>query len=161
MSLFFPRQNISSFIIHKSFLGSFRFIGGKWMTSVSLVRDNLKPRNLISETANSHLGRPIVSPCFLQISKISHRWETWVLGESQNVIHIDKTERDVSKNMVHYSLENLACISQAKGKPEELKHTKVRDDGILLDVRGRHRNLVVSFLEVQFGKKPRNHPNRK
>ena len=54
--------------------------------------------------------------------------------------------------MVHYSLENLACISQAKGKPEELKYTKGRDDGSLLDVRGRHRNLVVSFLEVQFGK---------
>ena len=77
---------------------------------------------------------------------------TDVLGENQNVIHIDKTEREVTKNLVHHSLERLACISQAKRKPEELKHTKWGDDGSLLDVRVRHRNLVVSFLEIQFGK---------
>jgi hypothetical protein len=77
---------------------------------------------------------------------------TDVLGENQNVIHIDKTEREVTKNLVHHSLEHLACISQAKRKPEELEHTKWGDVGSLLDVRGRNRNLVVSFLEIQFGK---------
>ena len=46
-----------------------------------------------------------------------------VLGENQNVIHIDKTEGEVSKNLNH-SLKPLACISQAKRKPEELTHTK-------------------------------------
>ena len=71
---------------------------------------------------------------------------TEVLGENQNVIHIDKTEREVSKNLVHHSLECLACISQAKRNPEELEHTKGGDDGGPLDVRGRHRNLVLSFL---------------
>ena len=61
-----------------------------------------------------------------------------VLGENQNVIHIDKTEGGVSKNLKH-SLEPLACISQAKRKPEELTHTKGGDDVSLLDVKGRHR----------------------
>ena len=35
------------------------------------------PKNSILETANSHLGRPIVRLCFLQRKKTSRRFSTW------------------------------------------------------------------------------------
>ena len=61
-----------------------------------------------------------------------------------DVIKIDKTKRNFLRDLVHYPLEGLGGVPEAKREAEELKESKGSDDGSFWDVG----------LEIKFGKEP-------
>ena len=71
-----------------------------------------------------------------------------VLGEDKNVIHIEQTERKITQNLKHKALEHVSGVLKAKGHTQELEHFKWGDDGGLLDLLGRNRYLITSFMKV-------------
>ena len=74
-------------------------------------------------------------------------------GENQNIIQVDKAERQITKDSVHYPLKCLSSIPEAKRKAEKLEEAKGGDDGSLWDVSREHWNLEITFLKVKFRKK--------
>ena len=74
-----------------------------------------------------------------------------VLGEDQDIIHVDKTEEKFIQNMVHHGLKGVSSVSKPKRHPQKFEHSEGSDDGSLLNVLGGHRNLIISFLKVQLG----------
>ena len=76
---------------------------------------------------------------------------TAVRTGDQDVIQVDKTERETVEDPVHEPLEGLGGVPQTEGHPEELEQTKGGDDGGLGDVIGGHGDLVVPLKEVNLG----------
>ena len=74
-----------------------------------------------------------------------------VLGEDQDIIHEDKTERKLTQNKVHHVLKGVSSVSESNGHPQKFKHSKGRDNSSLLNVLGGHMNLIISLLKVQLG----------
>ena len=55
---------------------------------------------------------------------------TDVLGGNQNVIHIDKTEREVSKNLLHHSWNVWSAFLKPK---ESLRNSSI-PNGVMMEV---------------------------
>ena len=72
-----------------------------------------------------------------------------VLAKDENVIDIDKTERQLTQDKVLHTLESIPCIPEAKRHSQKLKHTKGGNYSCLLDVLGCHWNLIIPLLEVK------------
>ena len=76
-----------------------------------------------------------------------------ILGEDKNIIQVDEAERKITQNLIHKALECVTSVFEAKGHAKELEHPKGGSDGGFLNVLQRNRYLIVTFLEVQLGKK--------
>ena len=56
----------------------------------------------------------------------------------QNIIKINETEREITKDLVHHPLKSLGGIPEAKGEAEELEEAKGSDDCNLGNVGRSH-----------------------
>ena len=74
-----------------------------------------------------------------------------VLGEDQDIVHVDKTEGKFTQNKVNHWLKGVSSISKSKRHPQKFKHSKGSDGDSLLNVLGGYRNFIISFLKVQLG----------
>ena len=74
-----------------------------------------------------------------------------VLGEDQDIVHLDKIEGKFTQKKVHHALKGVSSVLESKGHSQKFKHSKESEDGSLLNVLGSHRNLITSFLKVQLG----------
>ena len=75
------------------------------------------------------------------------------VGENQNIIQVDKAERQITKDSVHHPLKRWSSILEAKRKAKKLEEAKGVDDGGLWDISRAHWNLEITFLKVKFRKK--------
>ncbi len=64
------------------------------------------------------------------------------------VIQVCEDEGEVAKQFVHEALEGLSIICQAERHKQIFKQPKGGDDGGLLDVLGRHGDLIVPLHEI-------------
>lgn len=69
----------------------------------------------------------------------------------QDIVYVDKTEVETSKNFIHEPLECLSCVPETKGHAQRLKQAKGCGDGRFGDVLWLYRNLVVCTNEVNVG----------
>ena len=49
---------------------------------------------------------------------------SWGVRENQNIIKVDKAERQITKDFVHHPLKCLSSIPEAKRKAEKLEEGK-------------------------------------
>ena len=69
----------------------------------------------------------------------------------EDVIQVDKDERDPTEDAVHQPLECLGGVLETKGHAEELPEPKGSDDGRLGDICHHNRDLVVAAYQVHLG----------
>ena len=74
-----------------------------------------------------------------------------ILTEDEDVFHIHKTERKISKNLIHQASKGITGVPQTKRHAQKLVPPKGDDDGGLLNVFWSHRDLIITFLKVEFG----------
>ena len=70
-----------------------------------------------------------------------------VLGEDQDIVHVDETERKLTQNKGHHLLKG---VTSTRGILK-LEHSEGSDESSLLNVLGGHRNLIIPLLKVQLG----------
>ena len=75
------------------------------------------------------------------------------LGEYDEVVLVHHTElgEEWAKHVLHHALEGGWCIAKSHRHDEELKSSKRRADGGLVDVLGRHQGLPKALKEVEAG----------
>ena len=56
------------------------------------------------------------------------------VGENQDVIKLDKTKWEITKDFAHHPLESLGDVPEAKREAEEFKESKGSNDGGLGNV---------------------------
>jgi hypothetical protein len=76
----------------------------------------------------------------------------WGGAKNEDVVKVNKNERKGVKKGIHEVLKGLGGVAEAKRHEKELKKGKRGDDGGFGYVGGVHWDLVVTFLEVNFGK---------
>jgi hypothetical protein len=69
----------------------------------------------------------------------------------QNVVDVAKGKGEASQHLVNHPLEGLACVPQTKRHADEFKQAKRRDDRHFLHVLRRHRDLMISLLQIELG----------
>jgi len=69
-------------------------------------------------------------------------------ADDEVVVQVRENEWQAAKQLVHEELERLSCIGQTERHKQILKQTKGGDDGGLLDVLGRHGDLIVPFNKI-------------
>ena len=47
-----------------------------------------------------------------------------VLGEDQDIVHVDKTKGKFTQNEVHHVLKGVSSISNPKRHPQKFEHSK-------------------------------------
>ena len=57
-----------------------------------------------------------------------------ILAEDEDIIHVGKTEGQITHDEVHHSLKSIPSIPEAKGHPQKLKHSKRGDNSCLQNV---------------------------
>jgi hypothetical protein len=72
-----------------------------------------------------------------------------VLAEDEDIVEVHEDEGYTIKNPIHHPLERLGRIPKAERHLQKLVEAKRGHNRRLEDVRGRHRNLVVTLNEVQ------------
>lgn len=82
------------------------------------------------------------------------------LAGHQDVVDVDKGEREYLQDAVHQPLECLSCISQFERHPQELPDPKGIGDCHLLYVIRMHGNLAVALYEINIRKKRISWPAR-
>jgi hypothetical protein len=68
------------------------------------------------------------------------------------VIQIAICEGKAGQNPIHHALETATRVPEAKGHPLELKEAEGSDHRCLLPVLHPHRNLPISFAQVDLRK---------
>ena len=64
------------------------------------------------------------------------------------IVQICEDKREVAEQLVHESLKRLCGICQTERHKQILKQPEGGDDGGLLDVLGRHGDLMVPLNKV-------------
>jgi hypothetical protein len=70
------------------------------------------------------------------------------LAGHNDVIKVDEHEGKTGQNPVHHPLEGTSSIPQAKWKAQKLKEAKRGDDGRLRNVIWMHKNLKITFSQI-------------
>ena len=72
----------------------------------------------------------------------------------QDVVEVDENKTKVLADGVHEALEGLGSIFEAERGSQEFVQPKGRYHCHLVDILGRHRDLVVTSDEVHLGENP-------
>jgi hypothetical protein len=64
------------------------------------------------------------------------------------VVQVCEDEGEVAKQLVHEALEELSSICQTERHKQIFKQPEGGDDGGLLNVLGRHGDLMVPLHEI-------------
>jgi hypothetical protein len=73
-------------------------------------------------------------------------------AENEEIIKVNEQEGKGTKKGIHEALESLGSVFKAKRHEIELKETKGSYYCCLGDVVFLHRNLIITLLQIQFGK---------
>ena len=111
------------------------------------------PKNVVSETPNSHLSMFTVNrpPAISQEQDANDAGGYWDLCWQSGIIQIDECERKISTDCVHQSLESVGSISKAEGHLQKLKEAKWCNKSCRRNVIWVQRNLIISLHQIQLG----------
>lgn len=72
------------------------------------------------------------------------------IAENEEIVEINEQKRKRSEKRVHEALERLGGVFESKRHETEFEQSKWGDYCRFGDIRGGHRYLVVSLLQIYF-----------
>ena len=106
--------------------------------------------NSILETANSHLGSPIIHPCFWQRRKTSWRLSTWEDRSRLKMRMLSTYTKQKGRSLRTWSIRRWKVLP-AFLKPKGMHKNLYIPKGVMMAVFWSHRDLIITLLTVEFG----------